>query len=229
MVVDFPTTEAAISTRYGNRPQTLPEALPPAWLLPPNQCPAKDFWKILGLSVDSADYFDRMQLIGMPTICRPPIISAFSTQKRSVLMLEREEMLCYSLGVAMRRVSKLYADALADHDITPPQLFVLTCLQEQDGRRVKELADQVCLDASSLTGLLDRTERIGLVERRPDPDDRRALRIHLTDAGRTRLTDLVPVIEKLTERVHEDFFEGYSREQVELFLKMLRQAQEVIA
>jgi len=143
-------------------------------------------------------------------------------------MLEREEMLCYSLGVAMRRVSKLYADALADHDITPPQLFVLSCLQSQDGQRVRELADRVCLDASSLTGLLDRTERIGLVERRSDPEDRRALRIHLTEAGRERVADLAPVIEELTERVHAEFFEGYTREQVELFLNMLRQAQEVM-
>ena len=144
-------------------------------------------------------------------------------------MLEREEMLCYSLGVAMRRVSKIYADALANHDITPPQLFVLTCLQEQDGQRVRELADQVCLDASSLTGLLDRTEKLGLLERRADPEDRRALRIHLTEAGRERLTTLAPVMEQLTERVHSEFFEGYSREQVDLFLKMLRQAQEVKA
>lgn len=143
-------------------------------------------------------------------------------------MLEREEMLCYSLGVAMRRVSKLYADALADHDITPPQLFVLSCLQSQDGQRVRELADRVCLDASSLTGLLDRTERIGLVERRSDPEDRRALRIHLTEAGRERVADLAPVIEELTERVQAEFFEGYTREQVELFLNMLRQAQEVM-
>lgn len=143
-------------------------------------------------------------------------------------MLEREEMLCYSLGVAMRRVSKLYADALAEHDITPPQLFVLSCLHEHDGQRVRDLADRVCLDASSLTGLLDRTERIGLVERRPDPDDRRALRIHLTKSGQARVAELAPVIEELTKRVHKEFFDGYSREQVNLFLSMLRQAQEVM-
>ena len=92
-------------------------------------------------------------------------------------MLEREEMLCYSLGVAMRRVSKIYADALADHDVTPPQMFVMSCLAEEDGQRACELAERVCLDASSLTGLVDRTERAGLVERRSDPEDRRGIKL----------------------------------------------------
>src|SRR5688572_33510764 len=105
-------------------------------------------------------------------------------------MLKREEMLCFSLGVAMRRISKIYAEALAGHEITPPQLFLLSCLEASDGQKPRDLAEQVCLDASSLTGLLDRTEKSGLIERRPDADDRRALRIHLTDAGRKTLAGL---------------------------------------
>ena len=88
-------------------------------------------------------------------------------------MLKREQMLCFNLGVAMRRVSKLYAEALAAHDVTPPQLFVLSCLGKQDGQQPRDLADQVCLDSSSMTGLLDRVEKAGLIERRADPADRR--------------------------------------------------------
>ena len=71
-------------------------------------------------------------------------------------MLEREQMLCFSLGAAMRRISRIYAEALAAHDITPPQLFLLSCLGRSDGLKPSELAEQVCLDTSSLTGLLDQ-------------------------------------------------------------------------
>ena len=144
-------------------------------------------------------------------------------------MLEREEMLCFSLGVAMRRISKIYADALAEHDITPPQLFLLSCLQKEDGQKVRDLAEQVCLDASSLTGLLDRTEKTALVERRPDPDDRRALRIYLTAEGRRRVVELEPLVTEVQQRVREEFFDGYSQEEVETFFRMLRRAQEVVA
>lgn len=142
-------------------------------------------------------------------------------------MLCKEEMLCFSLGVAMRRMTRIYSEALTEHGITPPQLYVLSCLLAEDGQKPKELADKVSLDASSLTGLLDRTERAGLLQRRPDPDDRRALRIYLTQEGHRRLEQLEPIIARLQERIHREFFSDYSREQVEMFMNMLQQVKEV--
>ena len=128
-------------------------------------------------------------------------------------MLKREDMLCFSLGVAMRRISRAYSEALAEHDITPPQLILLIC----------------CLDSSSLTGLLDRTEKIGLLIRRPDPDDRRSLRIHLTEIGRRRLQELEPIVAQLQEQIEREFFAGYKPEEVKTFLTMLQSVQEELA
>jgi DNA-binding MarR family transcriptional regulator len=54
------------------------------------------------------------------------------------------------------------------------------------GRRMTDLADAVVLSKSGLTSLVDRMERDGLLERRPDPMDRRATRIVLTEAGMER-------------------------------------------
>jgi DNA-binding MarR family transcriptional regulator len=143
-------------------------------------------------------------------------------------MLAREQLLCFSLGVAMRRISRIYADALAAHDLTPAQLFVLTCLGQEDGQQPKDLAEKVFLDSSSITGLIDRTERAGFLERRPDPSDRRALRIYLTEQGRTKLTELEPVLAEVQERTHREFFAGHSPEQVESFLGMLHQMRETV-
>ncbi len=144
-------------------------------------------------------------------------------------MLKREEMLCFSLGVAMRRISKIYAEALAGHEITPPQLFLLSCLQNNDGQKPRDLAEQVCLDASSLTGLLDRTEKVKLIERRPDPEDRRALRIYLTDTGRNALAGLSDVVNEVQCRIEREFFADYSDEDRALFRKMLARVREVTA
>ncbi len=52
------------------------------------------------------------------------------------------------------------------------------------------LAQHLGVDRTVMTYLLDDLERAGLVERRPDPADRRARRILLTDAGRARLCEL---------------------------------------
>lgn len=140
-------------------------------------------------------------------------------------MLCREEMLCYSLGVAMRHMNRIYGEALSEHGVTPPQLFLLCCLLHEDGQKPRDLAEKVSLDTSSLTGLIDRTERSGFVERQPDPDDRRALRIYLTSKGRELLDQLEPVVERLQERIHREFFGSYSPEQVTMFMNMLRQVK----
>jgi DNA-binding MarR family transcriptional regulator len=55
-----------------------------------------------------------------------------------------------------------------------------------EGRRMTDLAEAVVLTKSGLTSLVDRMERDGLLERRPDPTDRRATRIVLTQAGKER-------------------------------------------
>lgn len=129
----------------------------------------------------------------------------------------------------MRHMNRIYGEALSEHGITPPQLFLLSCLQSEDGQKPRDLAELVSLDTSSLTGLIDRTERSGLVERQPDPDDRRALRIYLTDKGRALLEQLEPIILRLQERIHREFFGDYSADQVTMFMNMLRQVQEVPA
>lgn len=129
----------------------------------------------------------------------------------------------------MRRISRIYGEALSSLEITPSQLFALTCLGDSDGLKPRDLAEQISLDSSSLTGLLDRLEAGQLVQRRPDPRDRRSLRVHLTDQGRQRLADLEPVIVGLQDRVREEFFADDSPEDFERFMRMLRRFQQTSA
>ncbi len=61
-----------------------------------------------------------------------------------------------------------------------------TFLEGPDGIRMKDLAKNATLSTSGLTSLVDRLEKRGLVKRNPDPHDRRATRITLTDLGLER-------------------------------------------
>lgn len=61
--------------------------------------------------------------------------------------------------------------------------------EARDGIRMTDLANAVVLTKSGLTSLVDRMEVVGLIERRPDPEDRRATRIHLTPEGKERFTE----------------------------------------
>jgi DNA-binding MarR family transcriptional regulator len=59
--------------------------------------------------------------------------------------------------------------------------------EASDGVRMTDLANAVVLTKSGLTSLVDRMEEAKLIERRPDPQDRRATRIHLTPVGEEEL------------------------------------------
>lgn len=112
-------------------------------------------------------------------------------------MLQLDQHICFLLDVATRRITKFYNRRLRPFGITYNHLFILTCLWEQDGVHVKDLAKQLYLDSSSLTGHLDRMERVALVVRQDDPDDRRAVRVFLTEKGRHLRDQLEPIGQEL--------------------------------
>src|SRR4051794_23697634 len=62
--------------------------------------------------------------------------------------------------------------------------------------RVNELAREVVLSPTGMSRFVDRAERAGLVRREPDPQDRRALRVALTDDGVALLRRMWPVYER---------------------------------
>jgi len=70
----------------------------------------------------------------------------------------------------------------AEHDLSLTQLRVLAILRD---RRIKmrDLADYLGLDKSTISGLVDRAEKRGLLQRAPNPDDGRAVDVFLTGAG----------------------------------------------
>ena len=133
-------------------------------------------------------------------------------------MARLDEHLCFLMDVATRRMTKFYNRRLRKFGITYNHLFILTCLWEQEGVNVKDLSKQLLLDSSSLTGHLDRMKRAGLVVRKDDPKDRRAVRVLLTDKGRRLKEQLEPIGKELKETLQK----GESEERVAAFAKGLR-------
>lgn len=79
-------------------------------------------------------------------------------------------------------VNAVYAESGREHGLTPQQGQLLCVLMAQS-YGMSELGATLGLAKSSLTGLVDRTERNGLVRREPDPQDSRAVRVALTPRG----------------------------------------------
>jgi DNA-binding MarR family transcriptional regulator len=95
--------------------------------------------------------------------------------------------------VLTSHLKRALAEAGVAH-VRPAYLGVLMSLWKEDGVKMVELGRRAGLEPSSMTGLLDRMERDELVSREPDPDDRRAYRIRLTqraEEGREAVLDVV--------------------------------------
>jgi DNA-binding MarR family transcriptional regulator len=92
--------------------------------------------------------------------------------------------------------------------VRPAYLGVLMGLWRDDGLSAVELARRAGLEPSTMTGLLDRMERDGLLVRRADPADRRAQRIHLTEAGRTVREPTLAAVDRTLARVLEGVSEA---------------------
>ena len=119
-------------------------------------------------------------------------------------MTRLDDHICFLMDVATRRMTRFYNRRLRKFGITYNHLFILTCLWEREGVNVKDLSRELLLDSSSLTGHLDRMERVGLVVRKDDPDDRRAVRVFLTDKGRRLKKQLEPIGKELKETLQKE-------------------------
>ena len=100
------------------------------------------------------------------------------------------------------RMLRTFADQRArQFGISRAQWVVLMRLDRSEGMNQSELAEILDLQPISLTRLLDRLAENGLIERRADPNDRRANRLYLTPAARPLLEQLAALGEDLMQIV----------------------------
>jgi len=106
----------------------------------------------------------------------------------------------FRLDVAARELVREYNRRLRPHALSYVPYFVLLIIAATDaGCRPSDLAAELHLDGSSLSGHLDKLEDAGLAERRSDHTDKRVIRVHPTAAGLRLLEDLAPLGRALGE------------------------------
>ncbi len=116
------------------------------------------------------------------------------------------------------RMLRTYADhKAAQFGITRAQWVVLVRLDRSEGMKQSELAEMLDLQPISLTRLLDRLCECGLIERRPDPVDRRAKRLFLKPAARPLLDKLGDLGEELMATA----LNGVERDSIERMVAQL--------
>jgi DNA-binding MarR family transcriptional regulator len=150
------------------------------------------------------------------------LYNLFEYKQTEVIMNQNKDagpsrFLCFKLSKVMRRVQRYYESNLSSFGVTPVQFYVLSALWENDGVKFKDLARNLSMDGSTLTGILDRLERLDYVERRYDPEDRRSLLIFLKEKAKNSEKEIT----SLAERLNRDIKERFSEEDFAVFEKVL--------
>ena len=136
-----------------------------------------------------------------------------------MLMLEIFDSVCILLAKAEQKHFQFTKKMLDERGlgITPGQLIVLYTLYKKDGVSITDLSKRIFLDNSTLTGLIDRLERINLLSRVNTPGDRRAFSIFLTQEAVAIRTEVIEVM----ENVAITMLDGCSESEIKTFHKVL--------
>ncbi|MBP7763575.1 MAG: MarR family transcriptional regulator [Syntrophaceae bacterium] len=134
------------------------------------------------------------------------------------MTLKVEDCIFFLLARAQQAGVRFWTQALADTTLTAVQAMVVNFLGRRDPITAKELSERTGLDTATLTGVIDRLEASGWIERRRHPSDRRAIHILLSDRGR----NIVPLLQKKMEKANREFLAALSDNEQQEFRRLLR-------
>jgi MarR family transcriptional regulator, transcriptional regulator for hemolysin len=129
------------------------------------------------------------------------------------------------LSTTSKSVGRAFNGALAVHGGSIPIWLILNALKSERRRTQLELARAVGIEGPTMTRHLDGLEQAGLVERRRDPVDRRAVQVQLTRAGHTLHGRLLKAVIAFNQQLRT----GLSSDDIETLRRVLSQLQANVA
>ena len=138
--------------------------------------------------------------------------------------MKAEETVDYNIKVAWHAIARLYGQQAARADLTTSIGFVLLNIDPQEGTPTTKIAPKMGLEARSLTRLLKSMEEKGLIYRVPDEQDRRSVRIRLTELGLVRRDEARQTVRHFNQVVQQAIDPG----ELQTFFKVIRQINGMI-
>ena len=98
--------------------------------------------------------------------------------------LQLDNQICFRLYTAARLITQAYTPMLTELGITYPQYLVLMVLWEKDNQPVNDIAHRLLLETNTVTPLLQRMEKLGIVNRKKGERDKRQQIVSQTKKGK---------------------------------------------
>jgi MarR family transcriptional regulator, organic hydroperoxide resistance regulator len=132
--------------------------------------------------------------------------------------MQESDCIFFQLAKASQLANRFLSQKVSELNLTPVQALVLGFLHQEDQITSSELGRKTELDSATLTGILDRLEAAGIIERKSNPDDRRSIHIHLTPDGNTLSSQAVRVIAS----ANIEFLQALTKEQKHDLLEIIK-------
>jgi DNA-binding MarR family transcriptional regulator len=127
-------------------------------------------------------------------------------------LVDLNSYLGFSFRVVMKKIDRTLSQQLEPYGVSIPQSFILYSLMEQDGATLKEIGNKTLIDSSSMTVLVDKLEKDELVVRKLDSQDRRAIRVVITEKGRDIAEKVSKIGIKFNSQLYDLLGEGNQKE-----------------
>lgn len=137
--------------------------------------------------------------------------------------MNANECIFFQLAKANQRAARFWGKQIEHLKVTPVQGMLLNFLYEEDRVTSNNLGERTQLDSATLTGIIDRLEAIQLVERKPNPLDRRAILLCLTEKGRA----LALRLRKIMEQANRKFLSSLNEAEEDTFRSLIRKVRAV--
>jgi DNA-binding MarR family transcriptional regulator len=125
----------------------------------------------------------------------------------------------HEMGVLVRRIRRLIAERarMVHPEMSPVAYSMLVALNESGPRRASDLVDTFSIDKGAVSRQVGSMLELGLIERSPDPEDRRAAILAITEEGSRRLAAIAAIRrQEVMERLS-----GWSDEDLSQFVEMM--------
>ncbi|SMO91609.1 MarR family winged helix-turn-helix transcriptional regulator [Gracilimonas mengyeensis] len=113
--------------------------------------------------------------------------------------LKLDHQICFPVYAASRLIIRQYQPYLDELNITYPQYLVLLVLWEEEGISINRITERLVLNTNTVTPLLKRMEKQGLIKRKKSKEDQRKVLIYLTQEGKDMEEQAVHIPRSLTE------------------------------
>lgn len=138
--------------------------------------------------------------------------------------MKREDTIDYNIKASWHAISRMYNQEAMQHDITTSIGFVLLNIDAEEGTPATKIAPLLGLEARSLTRMLKSMEEKELIYRQTDPQDRRLVRIFLTDKGKEKKEVSRKTVKTFNKAVRENIPE----DKLNVFFEVIQQINKVI-